>query len=60
MYEEPLSPNEGACCGKAEWPHESARFTYMLSRNRQMRGVFSMFDEPESPNEGGTSKIKDE
>ena len=39
-------------CGEVEPPHEGERVRYMVSRNRQMRGVFSMFDEPESPNEG--------
>ena len=39
-------------CGEVEPPHEGECLRYMVSRNRQMRGVFSMFDEPESPNEG--------
>ena len=34
--------------GEPELPHEGARLRYMVSRNRQIRGVFNMYDEPES------------
>ena len=40
MHEEPESP------------HEEVVLRYMVSENRQMRDVFNMYDEPETPNEG--------
>ena len=60
-YDEPESRNEGACirymtnqspnervvltCDETESPNKWACFRYMTKRNRQMRGVFQMFDE---------------
>ena len=32
----------------------------MMNRNREMRDVFNMYDEPESPHEGAVFKIYDE
>ena len=40
IYDEPESPNEGAC------------LRYMMKRNRQITGQFTIYDEPKSPNEG--------
>ena len=48
MYDEPLSPNEGACCGEAETPHEEGacvRYAMNRYRYRQMRGMFKICDE---------------
>ena len=40
MYDEPDSPNEGACLG------------CVLNRDRQMTGQLKIYDEPESPDDG--------
>ena len=40
IYDEPLSPNDGAC------------LTCVMSRCWQMRGACLRQDEPESPNDG--------
>ena len=50
LFDEPESPNEGAC------------LRYMMNRHRPMRGVFQIYDEPESRNresliEGRVSNI---
>ena len=58
MYVEPESPNEGACLSyttisaEAKSPKEGVYFRYVLNRNRQMRGQFTIYDEAESPTEG--------
>ena len=41
MYDEPKSPNEGRGC-----------LTQVMNRYRQMRGMFSMYEKPESLNGG--------
>ena len=43
-YDELLSPNV-ACLrhSEPESPHEGACIRYMVSRNRQMKGVFNMY-----------------
>ena len=33
---------------------------YMMNRNRQMRGLFEIYDEPQSPDEGGVFTTCDE
>ena len=38
--DDPESPNEGTCLGQ------------MMNRNRHMRGVFQIYDELKSPEEG--------
>ena len=48
-YDEPVSPNGGV-----------TSLTYMINRNRSMRGVFKVYyDEPESP-QWGVFKMHDE
>ena len=47
-------------CGEPDRPHEGACLRHIVSRNREMRGMFSIYDEPESPNDRGMSKIYDE
>ena len=44
-------------CGEPDSTHEGVCLRHMVSWNRQRRGMFSMYDEPESPNEGGMFKI---
>ena len=65
-YDELLSPSEGACliCDEPLSPNEAACLRYVMNRFRQMRGpvsdigytgianVFTIYDEPESPNKG--------
>ena len=51
MYEEPKSPKGGGMLniyGEPGWSHEGVRLRYMVSRNRQMRGVLNMYDEPDA------------
>ena len=53
MYDEPESPNEGAClrCMINRNRHMRGPYLrYMMNRNRQMRGggVFKIYDDSES------------
>ena len=43
-YDQPGSPNEGAC------------FRYVMNRDRLRRGEFKICDQPGSPNEGAGSR----